>query len=154
MPGDPVSTNTDRNGAPMPVPNDGPSMHDLACGDLQRRKALGLARYGAPLQAFNGRDALNDLYEELMDALVYLRQAIEERNALQAGGDDLAEEVARQVIDAKRRRLLLHLKQEHRMDTVAANHLFYNSNLIQAHLDEHRLRADELAHGYQPWGDQ
>jgi|ERR1700733_5061545 len=80
---------------PLPVPNDGPSMHDLVTEDLDRhypqafaldlvrddltaRKALGLERYGSLLQAHNGRDALRDLYEELLDASVYARQKVAE----------------------------------------------------------------------------
>lgn len=41
--------------------------------------AMGRARYGTPLQAGNGRDALVDAYQEALDLCVYLRQAIEER---------------------------------------------------------------------------
>jgi hypothetical protein len=33
------------------------------------------------LQAFNGRDALRDAYEEALDLACYLRQAIAERDA-------------------------------------------------------------------------
>jgi hypothetical protein len=40
----------------------------------------GIQTYGIPLQAFNGRDALQDLYEELLDACCYLKQYIEEQN--------------------------------------------------------------------------
>ena len=92
----------DRSGdQPLPVPNDGPSMHDLVCVDLearwtarlspgividmQVRKQLGLDRYGSLLQAGNGRDALLDLYEELLDAVVYARQVQEERGAKDIG---------------------------------------------------------------------
>ncbi len=64
---------------PLPVPNDGPSMHDLVIKDMEARKAFGLAKYGALLQAGNGRDALQDLYDELLDAIVYTRQLLEER---------------------------------------------------------------------------
>jgi hypothetical protein len=80
---------------PLPVPNDGASMHDLVIGDLmdghpgartlagvvadlRDRKLLGLRRYGSLLQAFNGRDALRDLHEELEDAAVYARQCLTE----------------------------------------------------------------------------
>lgn len=66
---------------PLPIPNDGPSMHDLVIADMENRKAFGLNKYGALLQANNGRDALQDLYDELMDAIVYVRQLIEERSA-------------------------------------------------------------------------
>jgi hypothetical protein len=85
----------DRSGdQPLPVPNDGPSMHDLVCADLesgwthrltsevaadlQARKQLGLDRYGSLLQAGNGRDALLDLYEELEDSAVYAKQWLTE----------------------------------------------------------------------------
>ena len=88
---------------PLPLAGEGPSMHDLVCedirarwasgsigtapvapaidavcGSLQERKRVGLERYGQPLQAHNGRDALRDLREELADAVVYCRQVIEE----------------------------------------------------------------------------
>jgi hypothetical protein len=64
---------------PLPVPNDGPSMHDLVIRDMEARKTFGLRKYGALLQAHNGRDALKDLYDELLDAIVYVRQLMEER---------------------------------------------------------------------------
>ena len=65
----------------LPVPNDGPHVHDLVVADLAARKALGTQRYGTPLQPHNGRDALCDAYEEALDLAVYLRQALEERLA-------------------------------------------------------------------------
>lgn len=66
-------------GEPPPIKNDGPSMHDLVAADIAARKEFGLKKYGTPLQAHNGRDALMDAYEETLDLIVYLRQAIEER---------------------------------------------------------------------------
>ena len=80
---------------PLPVPNNGPSMHDLVIEDLDRwpvrssvrdgirellaeRKRIGFERYGSYLQAGNQRDWLRDLREELADALVYARQGLEE----------------------------------------------------------------------------
>jgi hypothetical protein len=54
--------------------------------DLQARKQLGLERYGSLLQANNGRDALFDLSDELLDAAVYARQAQEERGDSQDTG--------------------------------------------------------------------
>lgn len=47
--------------------------------DMAARKRVGIERYGMPLQAFNGRDALIDAYQEALDLCCYLRQAIEER---------------------------------------------------------------------------
>ena len=63
---------------PNPKPNDGIPIAELVIADIQERARLGRERYGTPLQAFNGRDALQDAYEEIMDALLYLRQALEE----------------------------------------------------------------------------
>lgn len=64
---------------PMPIPNDGPSMHDLLIAEVMKRKELGLNRYGTVLQAGNGRDALQDALDEAIDLCVYLMQAIKER---------------------------------------------------------------------------
>lgn len=67
------------HGQPKPVPNDGKSMHDLVSLDLQERKAYGLNKYQSLLQACNGRNFLQDLYEELQDAIVYTRGALQEQ---------------------------------------------------------------------------
>ena len=69
---------------PPPTGGTGPSIHDLVVADLGDRKQVGLERYGTLLQAHNGRDALVDLYQELLDACCYARQAIAERDT--AGG--------------------------------------------------------------------
>lgn len=66
---------------PPPKATDGPAMWDLVIADMHARDAVGRERYGVPLQAHNGRDALQDAYEEALDLVVYLRQAIEERSA-------------------------------------------------------------------------
>lgn len=47
--------------------------------DLEARALLGMERYGTPLRAHNGRDALADLYQEALDAVMYAAQwAMEE----------------------------------------------------------------------------
>jgi hypothetical protein len=46
--------------------------------DMRERDRIGVERYGVRLQAHNGRNALVDAYQELLDALAYLRQALEE----------------------------------------------------------------------------
>jgi hypothetical protein len=48
--------------------------------DLEARAQMGMAKYGTRLKAHNGRSALVDLYQELMDAFVYMRQHIEEQH--------------------------------------------------------------------------
>lgn len=66
---------------PMPVPNNRTPIQDLVIADIEARKQVGLQRYGTLLQAFNGRDALMDAYQEVLDLAVYFRQMIEERDA-------------------------------------------------------------------------
>lgn len=64
---------------PMPTPNDGPAVWDLVKTDIDAREVVGVQTYGTRLQPHNGRDALRDAYAEALDFVVYLRQAIYER---------------------------------------------------------------------------
>ena len=75
----------------QPVPNDGRAVWDLVREDAARRwtlldaamharDCLGRQRYGVPLTPHNGRDTLRDLYEELLDAAVYTRTLLYERD--------------------------------------------------------------------------
>ncbi len=64
---------------PPPKSNDSQPIWYLVIDDMRERDKLGRERYGTPLQAHNGRDALVDAYQEALDLAVYLRQAIEER---------------------------------------------------------------------------
>ena len=66
---------------PAPEPNLGPAVWDLVLADIATRDKVGTERYGTRLQPNNGRDALRDAYEEALDLVVYLRQAIYERDA-------------------------------------------------------------------------
>ena len=63
---------------PPPEPGKG-DIWRLVMEDMEERRKTGIERYGTPLQARNGRDALVDAYQEALDLAVYLRQAIEER---------------------------------------------------------------------------
>lgn len=74
---------------PLPVPNGTPDIQSMVIEDIGRRRQTGIDRYGTPLQAHNGRDALRDAYEEALDLACYLRQAIEERDRPQTA-DTLA----------------------------------------------------------------
>lgn len=65
---------------PPPVENNSTPIWELVVKDMQERDLAGRAKYGTPLQANNGRKPLNDLYQELMDAVVYIRQEIEQRD--------------------------------------------------------------------------
>jgi hypothetical protein len=67
-------------GQPLPKLNERKPVWELVIADMDKRNQFGIEKYGTPLQAHNGRDALQDAYEEVLDLAVYLRQAIEERN--------------------------------------------------------------------------
>ena len=60
------------------------SMQDMVIADIEDRKALGIQRYGTLLHPHNGRDMLQDAYEEALDLCVYLRGCIAERDASEA----------------------------------------------------------------------
>ncbi len=64
---------------PRPIPNSNAPIGEQVIEDMKARIVLGKARYGTPLQAFNGRDALWDAYEEALDLCMYLKQALVER---------------------------------------------------------------------------
>jgi hypothetical protein len=65
---------------PPPKPSASPAVWDLVLRDIALRDSAGEAKYGTRLQPFNGRDALVDAYQEALDLVVYLRQAIYERD--------------------------------------------------------------------------
>ena len=50
--------------------------------DIEARKRVGVQRYGTTLRTFNGRDPSLDKYQELLDALLYARQDMLERQEL------------------------------------------------------------------------
>lgn len=64
----------------LPVPNNRPFIQDLVVIDIQQRKLLGIKKYGTALQSHNGRDMLQDAYEEALDLVIYLRGLIDEGN--------------------------------------------------------------------------
>lgn len=64
--------------------SDRPDVWPLVIKDMEDRDHLGKTKYGIPLRSHNGRDALVDAYQEVLDLSVYLRQEIEERRDLQS----------------------------------------------------------------------
>jgi hypothetical protein len=48
--------------------------------DLENRAQMGERKYGERLKPHNGRDALLDLYQEILDAAMYARQMLYERD--------------------------------------------------------------------------
>lgn len=64
---------------PKPIKNDYPAVWDLVIADIQNRDRFGEAKYKTRLQPFNGRNVLVDLYQEMLDGIVYIRQLIYEQ---------------------------------------------------------------------------
>ena len=54
-------------------------IHVMFIEDIKLRDLTGAKKYGVRLQPFNGRNAIKDAYEETVDTVVYLRQAIYEQ---------------------------------------------------------------------------
>ena len=61
----------------------GDEYNDAIVIDLEKRAKVGSAKYGTPLQTNNGRNALLDLYEEMLDAYMYAVQFAEETGSVQ-----------------------------------------------------------------------
>ena len=66
-------------GEPAPIKNNQTPVWELVIEDMKSRDSFGREKYGTPLQTFNGRNPLQDAYEEILDAAVYLKQAILEQ---------------------------------------------------------------------------
>ena len=81
---------------PLPIKNTLPDIIDLVTEDLYKlegvplevvsgivsdaleRKQVGIKRYGQPLKPFDGRNTYVDLYQEILDALNYMRKLLYE----------------------------------------------------------------------------
>ncbi|MGA5598470.1 hypothetical protein ACPCSE_29970 [Streptomyces cellulosae] len=69
----------------QPLPTEGQeNVQDALIQHIEDRKALGVQRYGRPLQTFNGRKAIKDLLDELLDGATYAMQVEMEIEATQA----------------------------------------------------------------------
>lgn len=66
---------------PAPAASRGDLWRDVVA-DMEERRSVGIERYGTPLQPFNGRNPMVDAYQESLDMVVYLRQAMEEFSAM------------------------------------------------------------------------
>jgi len=58
----------------MDLSTDKKNITDLVISDLRGRSAIGRAKYGRDLMPHDGRDSLQDLYEELLDACQYIKK--------------------------------------------------------------------------------
>lgn len=80
---------------PLPTRNDHLSIQSLVRADLEHREQVGISRYGTALQPNNGRSALRDLYEELLDGACYAKQKmVEEEIARAKATAEVADEIA------------------------------------------------------------
>jgi hypothetical protein len=62
---------------PQPNPKQGKQVViDVVLADIRERAEMGKQKYGTYLETHNGRDALWDAYQEALDLVMYLRQAI------------------------------------------------------------------------------
>jgi len=64
------------NTQPPPIHTDERHTVDAVREDLDTRKQMGIKKYGVALQPSNGRDSLQDAYEEALDLCVYLKNEI------------------------------------------------------------------------------
>ncbi len=53
---------------------------DHVVADMRQRNEIGLKKYGRELATHDGRDTLQDAYEEVLDLAVYLKKELIERH--------------------------------------------------------------------------
>ncbi len=64
---------------PEPNPTKGQkTIYPLVIADIEERAKVSKPKYGKYLESHNGRNALIDAYQEVLDLAMYLRQRIEE----------------------------------------------------------------------------
>lgn len=63
-----------------PTQNSDSDIATLVQQDIEARAIVGKDKYGSRLTPYNGRSALIDAYQEVLDLAMYLRQLIEEEN--------------------------------------------------------------------------
>jgi hypothetical protein len=72
----------------------------LVIRDLQVRADAGESKYGTRLRVWNGRDALIDHYQELLDAAMYVRQLIEEEKNTETLPELVTDQEIRSITEA------------------------------------------------------
>lgn len=71
----------DNKPEPDPEANESRPIAELVAEDLIERMKAGTRKYGTPLQAHNGRLAMRDAYQELMDLVCYVKQHLVEEDS-------------------------------------------------------------------------
>jgi hypothetical protein len=122
-------------GEPAPIQNDGPGMHDLVIKDILKRdpyagihliaevterRDFGFMKYNTMLQANNGRNALRDALDEMVDLIVYLRQHMEEQHKVGMQARAVRKMYDRLLEDAMTLVLLLQVQKGDSRDSVSA----------------------------------
>lgn len=64
---------------PDPKPGKQVVLHEVL-KDFTDRAEAGKLKYGTYLETHNGRDALMDMYQEMIDMVMYAKQALMERD--------------------------------------------------------------------------
>lgn len=64
---------------PLPLVNETTDIQQAVIRDIEERREVGKQRYGTALQGFNGRSVVRDLYEELLDGVMYAKQMRKEQ---------------------------------------------------------------------------
>lgn len=86
----PLEPTKQRDGdQPLPTINNEVCVQDEVMAFIERRKQVGIERYGTVLQPNNGRDTLLDLFEEIVDAAIYFGQLLLERDGSLPGGEQV-----------------------------------------------------------------
>lgn len=83
----------------LPVRNTRHPIQRMVIADIEKRIEVGIERYGTPLQAFNGRNPVQDAYEETIDLAQYLKQIMVEASEILRL--TVAAEGGRQFLDKK-----------------------------------------------------
>lgn len=66
----------------------------LLIQDIEERRQVGIERYGQGHRPFNGRDTFQDMYEEQLDFLVYLRSV---RRMVEASDEEVIKVIAAEL---------------------------------------------------------
>lgn len=84
---------------------------DLVIEDMKKRDEMGRKEYGVPLTPNNGRDSLQDVYEELLDAAVYMKNLIIERDLVIDRLTPLVARVNEHNSDSVNKRIVIQTKE-------------------------------------------
>lgn len=69
---------THQDSQPTPTKTEYKACVDELIERLNKRKELGISRYGVALTKWNGRNSLQDVFEEMLDMVIYMQQVLDE----------------------------------------------------------------------------